>query len=97
MIKTHFTWGGQTLTVSNSAGARLGALPIKTLSGDSLCSLHGSLAATCPFMIMYGVVSYRWMKLFAGNVLPPSKTTAESLTTVVSMYVLEHLNIALYS
>ena len=33
-------------------------------------------------MIMYGVVSYRWIKLFAGNVLPPSKTTAESLTTV---------------
>ena len=28
------------------------------------------------------VVSYRWMKLLLGNVLPPSKTTAESLTTV---------------
>ena len=72
-------------TSSRVAGARFGATPTNMLSRGVDSSSHGIFAATWPLVMVYGVVSYRWIKPPAGIVWSASKAKTESLIVNVSV------------
>lgn len=60
-------------TSSSGAGVRFGATPTSMLSRGAELLSHGIFAVTWPFLMEYGVVSYRCIKLFEGIVWSASK------------------------
>lgn len=75
---------------SRSASFRLGAEPVSIASVEFEFSSYENFAAACPLTMIYGVLSYRSIKLPPGIVLPDIRTAAESLTVVTLLACSSH-------